>query len=68
METWKKNLSYAGNGKYFKELFALILNGIVISGWYVSSAAIAQHAGLTDWLPRMRKSKTIRNEENRKGT
>ena len=28
----EKYLSYASNGKYFKELFTLILNGLVVSG------------------------------------
>ena len=48
--------SYAGNGKYFKELFAFNLNKIVASGcWYVYFAPVVQHAGLTNWLQCMQK-------------
>ena len=38
---------YAGNGKYFEVFFTLNLNGIVVNGWPVSSAAVrlvATHA------------------------
>ena len=33
------------NGKYFEELFTLVLNGIVVSGWYVSYVPVVHHAG-----------------------
>ena len=36
---------YAGNGKYLKEFSTLILNGIVVSGWHVSSASVIQTLG-----------------------
>ena len=55
---------YAGSGKYFEELFTLNLNGVIVSGWYVSSASVAQHARLPDWLRRVQRNKAIRNKEN----
>ena len=58
-ENSTKLFSYAGNGKYFEQLFTLVLNGIAINGWCVSSA-------LSDWLWRMQRNKTIINEETRK--
>ena len=55
---------YVSNGKYFEELFTLIFNRIVASGWYVFFASVVQHARLLDWLRRMQRNKTVRNEEN----
>ena len=54
---------YVGNGKYFEELFAHILNGIVVSGWYVPSAQVAQHAGLTAWLQRIQKKENMKQRK-----
>ena len=52
---------YAGNGKYFEVFFTLNLNGIVVNGWPVSSAAVrlvATHAKKQDSKKR-RKPKTV---------
>ena len=65
-ETRQIFFSYVGNGKYFEELFTLTLNGIVVSGWYVSSALVVHHARLPDRLRRMQRNEPIRNEENQK--
>ena len=46
----------------------LILKGIVVSGWHVSSASIVQQARLPDWLRHMQKNKTMKNEKNPKTT
>ena len=43
-----KFFSQASNGKYFKELFTVTSNRIVVSGWYVSFTLVAQHVRLTD--------------------
>ena len=56
--------SYADNSKYSEELFPPTLNGIVVSGWYVSSTPVIQHAQLTDQLRHVQRNKAIRNEEN----
>ena len=37
--------------------FHIILNKIVVSGWYVSFASIVWHAMLPDWSRRMQKIK-----------
>ena len=55
---------YAGNGKYFQELFALTLNRIVVSGWDVSSMPVIQHAALINWSQHLNRKKVIKNEEN----
>ena len=61
-----KLFSFVGIGKYFEELFTLILNGIVVSCWCVSFTLVVQDARLSDWLRRMQRNKAIRNEENQK--
>ena len=53
---------YTGNGKYFEELFTLILNGIVI-GRYVSFASIVRHAKLPDWSRCMQRNEAVRYEK-----
>ena len=42
-----KFFSYAGNGIYFEELSTHILNGIVVGGWHVSSALVADRLAAT---------------------
>ena len=57
---------YAGNGKYFEELFTLVLNETVVSGWYVPSAHVTHsERELTYWLQRIESNKALRNEEIR---
>ena len=53
---------YAGNGKYFQELFALTLNRIVVSGWYVSSMTVVQHAGLINWFQHLHRKRVIKTK------
>ena len=38
-----------------KSVFTPTLNGIVVNGWYVSSAPIIKRARLTDWFQHMQK-------------
>ena len=38
---------YVSNGKYFKELFTLSSNEIIVSGWYVSFTSVVHNAGST---------------------
>ena len=35
-----KSFSYADNGKSFKQLYTLTLNGVAVSVWYVSSKPV----------------------------
>ena len=56
---------YAGNGKYFKELFTFTLNEIiVVVGMCLLCQAFTMLA--VDWLRCMQRNKALRNEENQK--
>ena len=54
METWQ---NFSGDGKYFEELFTLVIIGIVGSGRYTSFASFARHARLPDWVRPIKKIK-----------